>query len=46
MVATTGDAYTLREPVMPYTPNFDGENGPLRLNNAVLWEKSLENTET
>ena len=44
-VSAAGDAFTLREPAKPYTPIFDGENGSLRLNNSVFWERSFENTE-
>jgi hypothetical protein len=37
---------TLRQPMMPYMPVFDDESNPLSPNNAVLWERTLEITET
>ena len=33
-------------PAMPYAPIFKGKSEPLRLNNPVFWERSLEITET
>ena len=44
-VSVAGDAYTLREPANSYTPILGGENGALRPNNTVFWERTLENTE-
>ena len=33
-------------PAMPYAPIFKGKSEPLRLNNPVFWERSLEVSET
>lgn len=44
-IAETNGAYTLREPFRPYAGHFDPENVPLRPNNTVFWEHSLESTE-
>ena len=33
--------YELREPAAPYSGNFDGENGPLSVENTYFWDNIL-----
>ena len=44
----TKDIMQLAKPeaMMPYMPVFEGESEQLSPNNAVLWERNLESTET
>lgn len=45
-VSESDGTYTLREPINPYMPIFEGKNKALRFNNTVYWERTLENSET
>ena len=40
-VVGTNGTYELREPGAPYSSNFDGENGPLSVENTYSWDNIL-----
>lgn len=44
-VAEAEGHHTLREPENSYEPHFDTEKGPLRLQNAVLWQSNFDVSE-
>ena len=43
-VIETGGAYMLREPGSAYMPNFEPQNGVLRLENTVSWDDNVKTT--
>jgi hypothetical protein len=41
-IISSGSAYELREPSLPYATRFDARNNALRLENTFIWEENLD----